>query len=217
MYDGVKYVLWRWGRIQEFRVDNGSPFGDPSRQSLSVLHMCLLAHGLHLKVNPPSSPTKNAKVERSQGTTARWSEPAKCANYLELQQRLNEVVLDQREYFPTRVCNGLTRIAAFPQLKKNIVRFDPNDFDITRVYHFLAKGKWIRTVSARGSIKLLGQNYQLSSKNIGTVVTANMNVEKQSWDFFDRYGRYLLSLKIKGITEQHLKNGKNQRQKNSKS
>ena len=86
--------MWRWGRIYWLRVDNGSPFGDPTRRALSILHLCLAAHGIRLKVNPPRSPTKNAKVERNQGTTARWSEPQKCKDYLEVQDRLNQAVID---------------------------------------------------------------------------------------------------------------------------
>ena len=64
-----------------------------------------------------------------------------------MQRRLTQAVIDQREHYPTRVCQGKTRIEAYPQLKANPVKFNPWDFDVKRVYRFLAKGEWIRKVS----------------------------------------------------------------------
>lgn len=201
-------MLWRWGRIYSFRVDNGSPFGDPTRKGFSVLHLCLMAHGVYLKVNPPRRPTRNAKVERTQGTTARWCEPAKCKDYQQLQERLNQVVLDQREHYPTRVYGGKTRIEAFPQLLQKRSLFDPTDFDLNRVFQFIAKGKWIRTVSKRGSVSLLGYTYQLTASNKGKTVIAKFNVAQQAWDFFDKEnGQLLIHRAIKGMTEDDLRMG----------
>ena len=208
VYDAVRYVLWRWGRCHFFRVDNGSPFGVPSRDSFSVLHLCLLAHGVHLKLNPPRSPSRNAKVERNQGTTARWCEPSKCQDSLELQNRLNEVVLDQRERYPTRVCQGKTRIETYPNLRNNPARFDSADFDVGRVYRFLSKGTWQRTVSDRGSIRLFNQSYQLTAKNKNKTVTARFNAQTVHWDFWDQKGEFLISLKAKGLRITDLKTGK---------
>ena len=89
--------MFRWGFIGTFRADNGAPFGEPTRQALSPLNLCLRAFGIRVKLNPPRSPRKNAKVERNQGTTARWADPAQCEDYLDLQKKLNQAVLDQRE------------------------------------------------------------------------------------------------------------------------
>ena len=208
VYDVVRYVLWYWGLCYFFRVDNGSPFGVPSRDSFSVLHLCLVAHGVHLHLNPPRSPTRNAKVERNQGTTAKWAEPRKCKNYLEVQHRLNEVVIDQRERYPTRVCNGKTRLEAYPGLTSNAARFNTADFDLNRVYRFLQKGEWKRDVSERGKVMLFGQYYQLTAKNKGKRVTAKFNAATVNWDFYDHRGDLLISLKPKGLSEQELKTGK---------
>lgn len=208
VYDTVRYVLWRWGICYFFRVDNGSPFGVPSRDSFSILHLCLVAHGIHLHLNPPRSPTRNAKVERNQGTTARWCEPHKCIDYIDLQHRLNEVVIDQREHYPTRVCNGSTRLETYPKLISNPAKFNNADFDLNRVYRFLRKGEWKRYATNKGKVSLFGQDYQLTAKNKGKQVTAKFNPLTIKWDFYNQRGELLISVNPRGLSEKELKNGK---------
>lgn len=173
------------------------------------MHLCLVAHGIHLKLNPPRTPTRNAKVERNQGTTSRWSEVTKCKNYLDMQRRLSQAVIDQREHYPTRVCQGKTRIETYPELNTNPVKFNSWDFELERVYRFLAKGEWIRKVSDRGVLVLFGHKYQLTSKNKDKEVIVRMNPDKGMWSFYDKIGKLLLSLPAKGVTENTLKNGGN--------
>lgn len=207
IYDGVRYVMWRWGRIHWLRVDNGSPFGDPTRQAVSILHLCLAAHGIRLKVNPPRTPTRNAKVERNQGTTARWAEPDKCKDYLELQQRLNEAVREQRECYPTRVCGGKTRAQTYPELLNNPIRFKVEDFELRRVYRLLARGEWKRLVSDRGSVDLFWETYQLGHKHRGRKVLAKLNYQSLNWEFLCSKGQIIKVLPMKTMTKTQLKSG----------
>lgn len=201
----MRYVLWRWGRINFFRVDNGSPFGDPSRQAFSALHLCLVAHGIHLKLNPARSPTKNAKVERSQGTTARWSEPAKCKDYQELQVRLDEAVMIQREKYPSRVCNGKTRMDCYPTLGNNPHQFDCSDFEVQRVYQLLEKGEWNRKASDRGVVTHFGRKYQIKFRNRGKKVLVSFDPKRVEWIFTDRQNQVLIKLPAKGLSINEIK------------
>lgn len=205
IYEAVRYVLWRWGRIFYLRVDNGSPFGDPSRQAFSTLHLCLVAHGVHLKLNPARSPTKNAKVERSQGTTARWSEPQKCENYHHLQVQLDQVVLIQREEYPTRVCQGKTRIIAYPGLHSNPHPFDSKDFDLRRVYRLLAKGRWNRKASDRGVVTHFGQKYQIKFRNRNKRVQVIFDPCRVEWIFKNQQNQILIRLAAKGLSESQIR------------
>jgi len=207
--------MWRWGRIHVFRVDNGSPFGDPSRKAFSILHLCLVAHGVHLKINPPRSPTRNAKVERNQGTTSRWSEAYKAEDYLDLQRKLDVAVMDQREHYPTRTCKHQTRAHTYPELFNNPQAFHSNDFELERVYRFLAKGKWIRRVTDRGRVSLFKEHYQLTAVNKGKRVVAKFNAQTVQWDFYDQNGKTLISLNSKGISEKNLKLGLKESQQNN--
>lgn len=199
--------MWRWGRVSWLRVDNGSPFGDPTRQALSMLHLCLTAHGIGLQVNPPRRPTRNAKVERNQGTTSRWAEPHKCSDYQQLQEQLNRAVEDQREHYPTRVCAYQTRVEAHPKLLRKLIPFDPKDFELARVYRLLAKGRWKRKISDRGSVNLFWQNYQLGRAKRGQTVFVQLNDQTMEWIFFDLKGNQLSVKPIKKLSEVQLKCG----------
>jgi transposase InsO family protein len=199
VFDTVRYVMFRWGFIPVFRVDNGSPFGDPSRQAMSALHLHLLALGVRLKLNPPRSPTKNAKVERNQGTTARWADPSNCTDYLHLQQNLNQAVIDQRENFETRTCKGKTRAEKYPALFENPKRFHPDDFDANRVYATLAKGSWQRKVSAQGVVTLFSQTYQVGFKHRHTTVTANFSEQTNEWVFKNKRGEIITSKSARNL------------------
>lgn len=201
IFDAVRYLLFRWGFIGTFRADNGAPFGDPSRQALSPLHLHLVALGIRVRLNPPRTPTKNAKVERNQGTTSRWAIPANCSDYLELQAKLNQAVIDQRENYPTRTCQGQTRIMKYPELQHNIERFHPDDFCIHRLHEFLSKGCWRRKVSAQGVITLFTENYHVGYSHRGKPVNATLNWETQEWEFKDDRGQLLNSIPIKNLSQ----------------
>jgi transposase InsO family protein len=206
VFDAVRYLLFRWGFIPVFRADNGSPFGDPSRQALSPLNLHLIALGIRIKLNPPRSPVKNAKVERNQGTTARWADPINCADYLELQINLNQSVLDQRENYPTRTCQGKTRAEQYPELFQNPKRFHPDDFDCQRTYQQLQKGTWERKVSAQGVASLFAQNYQVGFKYRGTSVTATFDSQHLDWVFKNRRGEILKKCSAENLCAERILN-----------
>jgi hypothetical protein len=193
--------MFRWGFIGVFRADNGSPFGDPSRQALSALNLHLIALGIRVKLNPPRSPTKNAKVERNQGTTNRWADPPQCANYLELQARLDQVLRDQRDHYATRTCAGKTRAQQYPLLFQNPKRFHPCDFEIQRLYDYLAKGSWQRKVSAQGVITLFAQYYQVGYAFRGTTISIAFDPLNVQWVFKTQKGVLIKSCRPSNLDE----------------
>lgn len=196
--------MFQWGFLGVFKADNGAPFGDPSRQALSPLNLHLTALGIRTKLNPPRSPTKNAKVERNQGTTSRWANATECSDCLEFQQRIDQAVLDQRENYPTRVCQGQTRAEKYPALFTNPKRFHPEDFDINRVYSLLAKGSWRRKVSAQGVVTIFSKEIQVGYKHRGTIVTATFNPEQIAWQFKNDRGDILKTQKADNLLLQNI-------------
>lgn len=204
VFDAVRYVLFRWGFIGCFRADNGAPFGDPTRSAPSALHLCLRGFGIQVKVNPPRSPRKNAKVERAQGTTYRWADPATCADYEAFQHRLNEVVVEQREEFQTRVCHQQTRAQYYPALFDNSQKFHPDGFFAHLIYEYLATGHWQRKVSKDGTTRLLGQNYQVGRKYRGQAVSATFDPLELAWVFKDHRGVFLQQMKAANLTADHI-------------
>ncbi len=204
VFDTVRYVIHRWGFIGTLRVDNGAPFGEPTRQSLSPLHLRLCASGIRLMLNPPRSPQKNAKVERSQGTTARWADPKQCSDYWALQLKLNEDVIIQREKFPSRVCKNKTRMETFPELYQNSKRLDPVFFDLDMVYRLLAKGRWKRKISAQGVVSMFAQDYQVGFSFRGKETWVTFDPLTLEWVFMDNNRKTLNRYLARNLDQKHI-------------
>lgn len=204
VFDTVLYILFQWGFIQALRFDNGRPFGDPTRQSLSPCAMRLIAMGIQVIFNPARSPKRNSKVERTQGTTCRWADPGQSANLEEFQKNLDFAVIAQRELLPTRVCNGQTRIQKYPGLLRNMRKYDPTDFDVQRLYDFLAKGVWKRTVSTQGVASVFGKDYQVGYASRKSEVTVRFDPQQRAWQFYDEENNLLKTFKAKGMDHQNI-------------
>lgn len=179
--------MYRWGHIKCFRFDNGRPFGDPKRETFSPLALHLVARGCEVLFNPPRTPTKNAKVERCQGTTGKWADAANSENLEIFRANLDYAVIAQREAYKTRVCNGKTRMEYYPQLKTNIRKFNRQNFEGQRVLKFLEKGKWYRKVSAVGQISLFSAKYQVGFQYKNQELSIKLSIEDNmaTWLCYD--------------------------------
>ncbi|MBK9015301.1 MAG: hypothetical protein IPM82_15270 [Saprospiraceae bacterium] len=173
--DCVRCVLWRWGFIQCFRADNGRRSGPdpPITDTLEPLPAGL-GHGG--KTNPP--PVHPAK--RKGGTQPRnnrpLGDPTVRGDYLDLQERLNQAVLDQRENFlpePARARPVQSGSRAFSNPRK----FNPGDFDIQRAYRHLAQGSWQRKISSVGTTNVFGQVYQVGYQHRNQMLTATFDAQ----------------------------------------
>lgn len=171
------------------KFDNGLPFGDPAREFVPALALWLEGLGVSVTWNRPRTPQDNAKVERMQGLTARWSQAAKCAGIEPLRQGLREACRFQREQYPTRVLGGMTRAGAFPELARVRRPYSPERFDLGRVKQFLAKGMWERKVSEVGQVDFLNQKFSLGRANKGTLAYATYLPDTHQWSFQDRKGK----------------------------
>lgn len=204
VFDALRYVLWRWGFIRCFRFDNGRPFGDPTRQSLTPCALRLIAMGIQILINPPRMPTKNAKVERCQGTTSRWADVAQCANLEVFRQQLEYAVLTQREGLPSRVCGHKTRAEHFPALFENPRRYDPTDFELQRAYQSLSKGWYKRKVSTSGQIVLFGKTYRIGHQHHTKYIMAKFNAETLHWQVYDLDHKLITSMPADNINHANL-------------
>lgn len=198
--------MFRWGVIGSFRADNGAPFGDPSRKALSMLHLCLRAYGIHVKLNPPRQPRKNAKVERNQGTTCRWADPKSCKDYLDFQTQLNDAVVNQREVFKTRVCGGKTRAECFPGLFSNPNTFNVDGFFPHLAYEHLAKGCWNRKVSKDGVTRMFSQNYQVGRPHRNQHVSFTFDPTDIQWVVKDRNGNLIKTFLAENLCPDNIRN-----------
>ena len=205
VFEVLLFVMWRWGFIQCFRFDNGRPFGDPTRQSLSPCALHLIALSCQVFFNPARSPTANAKVERTQGTTGRWADAANCADHRAFQQALDYAVRAQRELLPTRVCQGRTRAERFPALFQNLRRYHSTDFDIQRVYRFLAQGTWYRKISSQGVAQVFGQVCRIGRHYRSQQVSVKFDPVQVAWLFRDENGSTIAVCPAQNLNEQNIR------------
>lgn len=185
--DCTLYVMYRWGHIKCFRFDNGRPFGDPKRETFSPLALHLVARGCEVLFNPPRTPTKNAKVERCQGTTGKWADATNSQDLEAFRENLEYAVVAQREKYKTRVCQGKTRMGFYPQLNSNVRRFNRKDFDVHRALKFLEQGKWYRKVSSVGQISLFSRKYQVGFQYRDQDISIKLSLQqgKAFWNCYD--------------------------------
>jgi hypothetical protein len=150
-------VFVTWGLPDRIRVDNGYPWGT-SRDLPSELALWLIGLAVEPIWNPPGQPTRNPKVERSNGLTQQWGELYKCTDCNQAVQVLDWVGRVQREEYPA--IRGRTRIEVFPQLRRprRVYRRAQEEtlWDLSRVDAFLARGCWKRQADRNGKISIYG-------------------------------------------------------------
>lgn len=204
--EGLKPTLHRWGLPQAMKFDNGQPFADTTANMIPPLALWLLGIGIELIYNRPNSPQANAKVERCQGTSARWAEPGQTASAAQLKHRLEEVCHDHVFRYPTRVCSGKTRIVCFPELLENPRLFQPEQFDLSKVMDFVARGTYVRSVSKTGQIAIFKARHCLGQKFKYQEVTLKFDPHHCEWVVYDRNGTMLKKFKATNLTKENILN-----------
>jgi transposase len=184
---GIISLFKQWGKAGSFRVDNGEPLGNPKMNSTPSLALWLIAMDVDMIWNTPRSPTQNAKVERTQGTSARWAEIHNCPNITILQQRLDAESIVLRSKLEVRRLNKQTRLQAYPEIETIPRPYDMTTFDVQRVYTFLATKKYVRKVSAVGIVMLYGQQFNIARCNANITVEIQFNSNTIAWEFYDKH------------------------------
>jgi hypothetical protein len=138
------------------RVDNGEPLGSPSHHTTSALALWLIGYDIDMIFNKPYCPQSNAKVERMQDTSARWADIEQATHLAQLQSQLDGQAQFHRQQFKVSRLQGKTRMEAFPDLETSRRVVDPESFQPQRVYDFLAKKVYTRSVSKVGQIDHFG-------------------------------------------------------------
>jgi hypothetical protein len=190
----LRQAFARWGRPATIRVDNGGPWGSAGDWPPD-LALWLLGLGLGVHWNDPHAPQQNGVVERSQGTGQRWAEPGRCATAAELQRRLREMDLIQRESYPS--IGGRSRAAAFPGLRHSgrrySLRWERRHWDHRRVLEHLAGYAVPRRVDKNGDVSLYHRPHYVGCMHRGKSVYVMVDPERVEWVFVDAHGRQLRS------------------------
>jgi len=198
-------IFSKWGCPLKIKVDNGRPLGDPSRRMVPKLALWLVGMGIEVIFNPPRSPQKNGKVERSQGTLGRWTDFENCQNGKELEKRLAKESHFYNHIFRDRRKNDQTRKERFPTLGYTGRNFDERSFNLQLVYDFLSCRSWGKRVSKAGQINHATERIYVGKQHIGKVLSVNMNAETGQWEIRNHMGEYISSHPF-GLTPQDIIN-----------
>jgi hypothetical protein len=182
----------RWGMPEWLRVDNGVPWGNwndlPTPFGLWVAGL-----GVGWHWNDAHCPQQNPKIERSQGTAKRWSEPSRCATVAELQAQLDEADRIQRAVYPQR--GGLSRWQLFPGLRHSGRRYrvawEQRHWSLELVESHLAEYVAVRRVSVSGHVTVYDHGRYVGTQYQGQDVQVQYDPMAHGWVISDREGREL--------------------------
>ena len=188
----LREVFRRWGRPRRFRLDNGIPWG--SMVDLPAeLTLWLLGLDIGITFNPPRRPQDNGVIERSQGTGKRWAEPGACANAKELQRRLKDMDVIQREEYPS--LGGRSRLAVYPGLKHSgraySRQWERRHWRLDLVLEHLAGYAVPRQVDISGSVSVYNKTYYVGKRYAGKMVYVSVDPLRGEWLFRDAQGNQL--------------------------
>jgi hypothetical protein len=191
--DALRKHWKRWGLPEILRVDNGVPWGNwndlPTPFALWIVGV-----GVRWHWNDPARPQQNPKIERSQGTGKRWSEPRTCQSVAELQRRLDEADLIQRERYP-QPSTGKSRLELFPELRHSGRRYtaswEKKNWSLVSIRQHLAEYVAVRKVSTSGHISVYDRGRYVGKQYGGQEVQVQYDPDAQEWLISDAEGRAL--------------------------
>jgi transposase InsO family protein len=188
----LRQAFGRWRRPERFRVDNGVPWGS-SGDLPPELALWLMGLGVAVAWNPPRRPQDNGVVERSQGTAKRWAEPGACSDATELQRRLEEMDVIQRQEYPS--LRGRSRLEAFPQLSHSGRAYSPAweraNWDLEAAASHLAGYAVPRRVDKSGMVSIYNRNHYVGALHRGRTVYVMFDPGSNEWVFADERGQQL--------------------------
>jgi hypothetical protein len=201
----LRKAFARWGMPSRLRVDNGTPWGSVGDLPTD-LALWLLGLGVEPSANPPRRPQENGVVERSQGTGKRWAEPGACANASELQQRLQEMDVIQREEYPSLA--GRSRLAVYPELKHSGRAYSRSwerthwslDLVLTHLVGYVVP----RKVDKSGTVSLYNRNHYVGKLHAGKMVFVTLDPLRREWIFSDDNGHQLRAQPAEQISRQRI-------------
>lgn len=206
MFEALKPVFSRWGCPQYLRVDNGAPFGSPKSSTTSALALCLLAYGIRVVANAPAQPQQNGKVERQQGTSARWAEVKQSKSLEEATRKTQQAVLIQREQYPVSRLKGQTRLQKFPELASIQRPWQHMTFEVQRVYDFLAQKQYVRKVSKNAQITHFSHKMRIGTAYCGQSICLKFNAFTLHWEVYAANGDFIKCSPAEYLQPERIKN-----------
>lgn len=166
----LRLAFAEWGLPAALSVDHDSVFYDNTSHSPfpSQLHLWLAALGVLLLFGPYRRPTDRGMTERSHQTwAAQVIQGQHFRDWNALWAALQARKTFLNEHLPCRTHNHVPPLVAYPaarlpQRPYDLLR-EEELFDPRRIAALLAQGRWFRTASQVGAVKLGGIRYPLGA------------------------------------------------------
>jgi hypothetical protein len=195
----------QWGLPTHIRVDNGKPFGDPQRCSIPELALWLTGLGIEVIWNRPRTPKDNAKVERMQATTSRWTEVEQCYSCSELQTKLDRAATIQREQYQVRRLGAKSRKELYPELWTNSRAYNPQTaFDINRVTTYLSQLSFVRKVNKGGVFNFYAQRVYVGYAHINKTLCIRYDMDSHRFGLMDQTNTIIGYIQADNFSQEHL-------------
>ena len=161
--------------------------------------------------NDPYCPEQNGVIESTQGTSQRWVEPERCANFAELCRRVEEEDVNQRERYPA--IDGKSRREAYrfglQRSGRGYTRkWEEWTWDLAEALAFLGRFRVRRKVSCVGQVSLYHRlvravsQKQAAAGYAGRFVEVGFEASTSQWVVRDTQGQELNRVDAPQFTQQ---------------
>lgn len=200
-----------WGLPDRVYVDRDSVFYDNGCKSPfpTRFHLWLRAVGVELVIGPPDRPTERGLTERSHQT---WNQQVLQGQTSVTLEGL-ELALQHRRDFMNEClpCSSLGNrppLVAHPDARtpRRLYRpeWEAELMDLSRIYAYLAQGRWFRKASNVGAVCLGDQRYGLGKDWTGKDVESTFDPNDHHLVFYTPDGNLTQRLPIKGLSKTEL-------------
>ena len=134
-----------------------------------------------------------------------WSNPASQPDKEALQQRLDEESEFQRNHYRIPSKKYKARIELYPGLINNPRPYSPELFDMERVYAYLSRQAWQRSVKDNGQVKMFSNWIYIGTRFAKETVTVTFDPLEAQWLFRKNDGTLLKASNVGIPTEKEIK------------
>jgi hypothetical protein len=198
-------VFARWGRPQRLQVDNGLPWG--SKGGLpAALTLWMTGLSILVQWSRPAVPQDNGVVERSMRTAKAWANPGTCRDRHEVQKRLDQMDLIQREEYPALA--GKTRMEVWPELRHSgrtySQKWEKDNWDFNAALLRLECFAVSRRVSKQGRVSLYDRPYGVGMSLADEEVLVQFSAGRMEWIVSDRRDCQVRLIPASTITRENI-------------
>lgn len=203
----LRLAFLAWGLPQAIQVDHESVFYDNRSPSPfpTLLHQWLLALGISLSFGRTHRPTDQAMTERSHQL---WSAQVLLGQTFADWHALYRTLQARRDFLnchlPCRSLDQQPPLLAYPQARHSgrayHLEHEAELLDLHRVYHYLAQGRWFRTVGDNGTLSLGGHVYYVGLPWRRHQLEITFDAATLLFTFVDESGQPLQQAPIQGLS-----------------